>query len=160
MKVGIISDTHDNVPHIVKALEVFVERGCEALIHAGDFGAPFALKALLKFPGKVYGVLGNCDGEVEGLRKLLPELKLGPLNLQLNSCRIVVIHRVRKLTDADRAEADVVICGHSHRARITPGKPLIINPGECGGWLTGKCSIAILDTDSISAELVDLGVCP
>ena len=157
MNVGIIADTHDNLPHIVRALEVFSRRGCQALIHAGDYVAPFALKAVLEFPGKVYGVLGNCDGELEGLRKLMPDLDVGPLNVQIDSCRILVIHRRKRLTDADRAGVDVIVCGHSHQAKIIPGKPLVINPGECGGWLTGKCTVAILDTQTLSAELIVLG---
>ena len=157
MNVGIIADTHDNLPYIARALEVFKRRECQAVIHAGDYVAPFALKALLMFPGRVYGVLGNCDGELEGLRKLMPDLEAGPLNLRLNSCRIVIIHRLKRLADADRAGVDVVVCGHSHGAEIIPDKPLVINPGECGGWLSGKCTVAILDTRTLSAELVDLG---
>lgn len=158
MKVGVIADTHDNLPYIRRALEVFQERGCRTLIHAGDYVAPFALKALMEFPGKVYGVLGNCDGELDGLRKLMPDLSDGPLVLQLDSCRIVVVHDVQKLSDADVLGADVIVCGHTHEARIgrTESKPLMINPGECAGWLSGNCTVAVLDTAAVSAELINL----
>jgi hypothetical protein len=34
--------------------------------------------------------------------------------------------------------ADVIIYGHTHEVDIRIGSPLIINPGEAGGWLKGK----------------------
>ena len=159
MKVGVIADTHDNLPYIRRELEVFRERGCRALIHAGDYVAPFALKTLLEFPGKVYGVIGNCDGELVGLRKLMPDLAKGPLTLGLDSCRVVVVHDLKTLSDADTEGADVLVCGHTHEAQIsrTESKPLTINPGECGGWLSGNCTVAVLDTAAVSAELINLG---
>jgi len=159
MKVGVIADTHDNLPYIRRALEVFRERGCQVLIHAGDYVAPFALKTLLEFPGKVYGVVGNCDGELTGLRKLMPDLAKGPLGLGLDSCRIVVVHDLKKRSDADALGADVLVCGHTHEAQVsrTESKRLTINPGECAGWLSGNCTVAVLDTAAVSAELIDLG---
>ena len=156
MKVGILADTHDNLPHIQWGLAVFRERGCEAIIHAGDYVAPFALKTVLGFPGRVYGVLGNNDGEREGLRKLMPGLDKGPLRVELGGRKIVVIHELEKLGEAERARTDVVVCGHTHLAEITAGKPLVINPGECGGWLTGRSTVAVLDTERVTAELVDV----
>lgn len=157
MKVGIIADTHDNLPYVRKALTVFGREGCEAIIHAGDYVAPFALKALLEFPGRVYGVLGNNDGERSGLRKLMPELNKGPLKVTLGGCRITAIHQLARLSQTDRAETDVIVCGHTHLAEITDGRPLVINPGECAGWLTGHSTVVILETETRTAELVDLG---
>lgn len=157
MKIGIIADTHDNLPHIQRALAAFGERGCEAIIHAGDFVAPFALKVVLGFPGQVYAVLGNNDGEREGLRKLIPDLDKGPLKITLGGARIVAIHQLSKLSAAEREGADVIVCGHTHCAGITAGKPMIINPGECAGWVTGASTVAILDTEKMTAEPVDLG---
>jgi hypothetical protein len=52
MKVGLISDTHDNLPQIEKAVAFFNDKGVDFVIHAGDFVAPFSVAVLLKL---------NCD---------------------------------------------------------------------------------------------------
>jgi predicted phosphodiesterase len=33
---------------------------------------------------------------------------------------------------------------------------MYINPGECGGWLKGRSTVAILDTEKMQAEIIDL----
>jgi predicted phosphodiesterase len=52
--------------------------------------------------------------------------------------------------------ADVIIYGHTHEVDIRIGPPLVINPGEAGGWLKGKSTIAILDTKTMEVELIEL----
>ena len=65
MLVGIISDTHDNIKNIEKAVDVFIERRVRFVIHAGDYVCP---KAVESFQGiKLIGVLGNNDVDVSGL---------------------------------------------------------------------------------------------
>ncbi|HCL90984.1 MAG TPA: YfcE family phosphodiesterase, partial [Candidatus Atribacteria bacterium] len=41
MKIGIISDTHDNLPKIKKAVGIFNREKVELVLHAGDFVSPF-----------------------------------------------------------------------------------------------------------------------
>ena len=36
------------------------------------------------------------------------------------------------------------------------GKTLVINPGECGGWLTGKGTVALVDLKDMKASIVKL----
>jgi len=51
----------------------------------------------------------------------------------------------------------VVIYGHTHQTDLSKiGKTLLINPGECGGWLTGKSTIALLDIKTWEAKIVEL----
>ena len=157
MLVGILSDTHDNLPMIRRALAYFEGAGADCLIHAGDFVAPFALKELVKYEGPVYAVFGNNDGEHPGLKKVLPDIVKGPLRVKLCDKTIVVMHDEARLKPADLRGADVVIVGHTHRAEIRAGKPLVINPGEASGWLTGEGTVATLDTESLEAHLVTLG---
>jgi putative phosphoesterase len=65
MEIGIISDTHDNIKNIEKAVNVFIERRVIFVIHAGDYVCP---KAVESFQGiKLIGVLGNNDVDVSGL---------------------------------------------------------------------------------------------
>ncbi len=39
MKVGIVSDSHDDIPAMEQAVAIIKERGCGFLIHAGDLRA-------------------------------------------------------------------------------------------------------------------------
>jgi predicted phosphodiesterase len=32
----------------------------------------------------------------------------------------------------------------------------VINPGECGGWLTGKSTIAMLDLNDLNVQIINL----
>lgn len=47
MKIGLIADSHDNLPMIRAAVEVFTAAGVEAVLRAGDIIAPFAAKEFL-----------------------------------------------------------------------------------------------------------------
>ena len=176
MLIGILSDTHDNLPMIRRAVAYFEGAGADCLIHAGDFGAPFALKEVLKYKGAVYAVYGNNDGERAGLKKLLPDLSEGPRRVELCGKTIVIAHDETKLKPGDLAGADVVVVGHTHKVEIRRGtvplsgtvpsandrtgqslQPLVINPGEASGWLTGEATVAMLDTETLDARIVNLG---
>jgi uncharacterized protein len=50
-----------------------------------------------------------------------------------------------------------VVHGFTHKQEtITRGQTILINPGEACGWLTGKCTAAILDLESGEVEIVTL----
>ena len=36
MKIGILSDTHDDIDNVNKAIDIFQENDVKAVIHAGD----------------------------------------------------------------------------------------------------------------------------
>ncbi len=157
MLIGVLSDTHDRLPMIDAALALFTRRGVEAMIHAGDFVAPFAVRPLLAFNGPIHAIFGNNDGEKTGLRNLLPQLVDGPLHVELGGRSILVHHFVDWCDPADVERAEIVITGHSHEVvnRVERGK-LFLNPGECCGWVTGRCTVALLDTGGPSAEVCEL----
>ena len=63
--IAVLSDCHDHLEHLGRALEVVREEGAERLFYLGDFCAPFSLAALAEgFAGPVDAVLGNNDGDV------------------------------------------------------------------------------------------------
>ena len=122
MKIGVMSDSHDNLPAIRRALARFEAEGAEAVIHAGDFVAPFSIKELLKFKGPLYGCFGNNDGEKAGIRALWPAVAEPPCELQLGGRRILLTHdeaALQKMPELLR-RAEVVIFGHSHH--VVPGE--------------------------------------
>jgi hypothetical protein len=157
MKIGVISDTHDNLAAVAAALRHFQEAGVEAVLHAGDYCAPFALKRILQARLPVHGVFGNCDGERMGLAKLLPELADGPRRLELGGKKITLVHDEKRLTHEDFEASDIVISGHTHEPKVQHHEGrLIVNPGECGGWLSGRCTVAVIDTERLWADIAEV----
>ena len=154
MLVGVMSDSHDNVPKIRRAVEIFKERGAQILVHAGDFVAPFAVKALKAFPGEVIAVYGNNDGEKAGIRNALPTVAEPPLRRMIGGRAFVIVHDIGKLED--RSGCDVIVHGHTHDLDIQEGPPLCINPGETGGWLRGRCTVVLLDTETLKHEIIEI----
>jgi len=153
MLVGVMADSHDNVPLIRRGIGLFLEEGVEAVVHAGDFVAPFSAKEVMKFRGKVIAVFGNNDGEREGLKKVLGDIERGPRKFELGGLRWVLAHDRDDVRGKDLKGADVLIFGHSHNSSVEEGKVLAVNPGECGAWLTGAPTVALLDTDKREAEI-------
>lgn len=157
MLIGLISDTHDRLPMIDRAVEVFMRRGVHAMVHAGDLIAPFAAQRLLRYKGPIYVIYGNNDGERAGLKQVLPQIKDGPLKLQMAGRKLLVHHFIDWCSSQDIDQADIVITGHTHEAaQERQNGTLFLNPGECCGWVHERCTVAVLDTEMMSAEVVEL----
>ncbi|MFB6355732.1 MAG: YfcE family phosphodiesterase, partial [bacterium] len=97
MSIGIISDTHDNIPAISYWMEFMNEQDVNVLIHAGDFISPFTILELNKFDGSVYGVFGNNDGDRSTLRDKAEgtsiELFESPHSRTIESLDFLISHR-------------------------------------------------------------------
>ncbi len=155
MKIGIMADSHDHVDRITSAVTLLRSRGAEALIHAGDVVAPFAAKAVRAFEGPIHVVYGNNDGERKGLAQIL-DIQAPPLTIELGGRLMVVAHEVAQVPEGLSGKADAVITGHTHEAEIREGAPVWINPGETGGWLTGRATCAVLDTETMEVKICDI----
>lgn len=156
MLVGVISDTHDRLPSIDHALALFQEHGVEAVIHPGDLIAPFAARRLLSYSGPLFVTYGNNDGERRGLKAILPQIVDGPLFVELGGRNILVHHFIEWCAPEEVERADIVITGHTHEVvNRFDGNKLFLNPGEACGWVNDRCTVAILDTDGPSAEVLE-----
>ncbi len=161
MNVGVLSDSHDRLPCIRAALDAFARAGVGAVLHAGDVIAPFAAR-LLAPPAlprglSVHCVYGNNDGERAGLAKVLPQIRPGPLRIELGGRIVVLAHCLEDLPADAAAGADVLVTGHTHQVvNETRRGVLHLNPGEACGWVHGRCTAAILDTERLSAEIIEL----
>lgn len=62
MQLGIVSDTHDNLDAVEAAVDVFESEDVDAVVHCGDFVAPFSA-AKFDVGTEFYAVRGNNDGE-------------------------------------------------------------------------------------------------
>ena len=161
MRIGILSDSHDNPPALGRAAALFKEAGCGLVIHAGDFVAPFAARELEKAGCPVRAVYGNCDGEKAGLAAALAPfgaIEEAPAVFDAAELRILVTHLDSTISKYIKEKKyDVVVFGHTHKPEIRrAGRTLVVNPGETGGWVNGRSTVALLDTDEISAEIIGI----
>ena len=164
MIIGIMSDTHDNLPMIETAVNKLNELNVELVYHAGDYIAPFVDSKLRNLKAPLIGVLGNNDGSTHLLKKKFAEFGAdirGRFAFDIiDGLRIAVVHGDDKELMRSLLELqsyDILITGHTHEAKIyRKGQMLVINPGETCGLLTGKSTIAILDTDKLEAEIIEL----
>lgn len=161
MKIGVISDTHDNIPKIERAVELFNGEEVEMVLHAGDFISPFTANPFEKLRCKLMGVFGNNDGEKFGLRARfegIGEISEDYADLELSGRRIFLTHKDGLAeTIAESGRYDIVIFGHTHVPAIKKiGKTLLINPGEAGGWLKGRSTVAIIDLERMEVELKEI----
>jgi len=159
--VGILSDTHDNLTAVRRAVRLFKDADCRLVIHAGDFVAPFAAKELAALDCPVKAVFGNCDGEKTGLTSALEPFGLvqeAPLKFEYEGLRFAVVHLdAPAKTLAAVGAYDVVVYGHTHRPEVRKnGKTLVVNPGETGGWVTGKSTAALFNPKTFAAEIIPL----
>ena len=160
MKIGLISDSHDNIPHIVKATDAFNSRKTEFVLHAGDYIAPFAVDALkggLSCPFK--GVFGNNDGEKPGLaQRSKGSIVEPPLELELAGKKILITHSLENVeAKMDEKKYDLILYGHTHKLDIKRRNGVLaVNPGECGGWLYGRSTVVMLDLSNMETEVIEL----
>jgi uncharacterized protein len=158
MKIGILADSHDNVPALKKAVNYFNELEVSWVIHAGDLIAPFVSKPLSQLNSDFVAVFGNHDGEKFGLEKALSgKIHRAPYTFTYKEKSILILHEPDNLEILVSAgKFDAIIYGHTHQPDIQSGKTLIINPGECGGWLYGRRTIAFWDTENQDARIITI----
>lgn len=157
MRIGVISDTHDRLPTIRAALDIFRHFNLDTLVHPGDVIAPFAAKALAAFEGDLHITYGNNDGERAGLKQVLPQIQDGPLKLTLGGRSILLHHFIDWCDPADIAAADVVITGHTHAIHVEKqDERLLLNPGETCGWVNDRCTVAVLDLETLEPQIIEI----
>lgn len=159
MQIGIISDTHDDMASIKKAVEILNKRDVSRVIHAGDIISPFTFEIFRDLKGDFTGIFGNNDGD-----RLLLKEKSGnnihnqPLMLNIDRKRIIVVHEPYIVNElAESGHFDIVIYGHTHKPDVRKVKDtLVINPGKVAVLHKGRSTLAILDTKLMDVDLVEL----
>lgn len=164
VKVGIIADTHDRLPLVDKAVKRLNEEGVKLVLHAGDYIAPFVVPHFKPLKADLIGVFGNNDGDRELLRKrfsdLGAEIRGRFAEVTVDGLRIGMVHGdeeelLRSLINVEGY--DVIVHGHTHEAKTYRKRgTLVVNPGEVCGYLTGKSTIAMLNTQTLDVKIIPL----
>jgi putative phosphoesterase len=163
MIIGLISDTHDNIPMIKRAVERLKEERVKLVLHAGDYISLFTAKPYAELGVPMIGVFGNNCAETEELKKVYAtvgaDLRGYFAEFEEGGLKIALTHGHIK-SEMDRAmsgEYDVVVRGHSHRASVRDENGvLVINPGEVCGYVSGSNTVAFLDTNKRFAWISEL----
>jgi len=168
MKIAVMSDSHDHKTNILRAVNIINERKVDALIHCGDFVSPFVKKWFDKLNDSIkknfYGVFGNNDGERVGLKinlKGVCDISGMEINKEIFGKKIFTAHMPNlKTVEAliKSGEYDIILFGHTHnifKKRFENGV-LALNPGEVCGYLTSIATFAIVDTEKLEAEIIEI----
>lgn len=164
MLLGVVSDSHDNLPKIEAAVTKLNSLKVEETLHAGDYCAPFAAVPYGKLTSRMHGVFGNNDAEIQKLQERFHvqghEVKGRFASLERDSLRIALLHGDEpELTQSlARTQAyDLIVFGHTHAvSQEQMGKSILLNPGEICGYLSGKATIATFDTKTRQIEILEI----
>jgi hypothetical protein len=158
MRIGIISDTHDDLQTLDQALGILVAEGISTLLHCGDLCSPAVLEALAGFDTWV--ARGNMDRHPDlgaAARRTVGADQFADrhrLTLDGRSAILLHGHRQEELRSIISAgEYAYVFHGHTHRRRDQQVGPIrVINPGALGGMRWQRRSFCILDVTAGEAE--------
>jgi uncharacterized protein len=159
MRIGIVSDTHNNLRNVAKIVELFNAARVERVIHTGDITQAKTIHAFAALEAPLWGVFGNNDQERDALDAAIAKHGFRfvdpPLELVWHERRIIVVHDPRDLDDALCETHHLALHGHTHHHRLErQGSRLIFNPGECAGHLEGYNAIGVVDLNSLAADLL------
>jgi putative phosphoesterase len=157
MRIGVISDTHDNTRNVARIVEVLREARVERVIHTGDITRAETLRVLAGIEVPLFGVYGNNDLDRGRLGDAAAELGFHlfepPLDLHWMGRRITVVHDRQAHAALPLHGRDVLLHGHDHRYSLERvNGTLVFNPGECAGWLEGLNSVGVLDLADLASE--------
>jgi putative phosphoesterase len=159
VKVGILSDSHDNLGSAADVLSVFLREGAEAILHLGDVCSPHVLEPFRSCGVPLVGVFGNNDADRAGLQAASGNrFQRGPHICEIGGRRILMSHSFDELQGeiGDGGKFDLILFGHTHRPlTMRVGRALVINPGEACGFMSGRATCAVIDLETMAAGIID-----
>jgi len=159
MKIGLISDSHNETKMLKYVANMFECLGIDTVIHCGDVTDAKEINVLKRF--KLYLAYGNSDLNYSSFAEKITQFNNKSqsgrfLDLLINEKRIFVIHGDdrRKFIDAIQRKCyDYIFCGHSHKISDKKiGNTRIINPGALAGRYGSQSTFAVIDLETDKLE--------
>lgn len=157
MKLAILSDSHDHIAGLDRALAAANAAGVDGLLHCGDLCAPFMLDKLgAGFAGPIHVVFGNNDGDgrlLQTIAQKYPQIHLHGIyaEIAIGQIAAALIHYPEPaLRIAQSGHFDLVAYGHNHLKKIeivensVENSCVLVNPGEILG-MRGAPTLAFYD---------------
>lgn len=161
MKIGVVSDTHNNLKNIEIIINLFNDENVPIVIHTGDISNANTLEKFSKLNSKLIGVYGNNDRNESGLKEVAErnnfQFEEPPRRLSLLDREIVIFHEPDNIDQflSENKLINVVLYGHTHRyENKTKNGVLYFNPGESAGMQKGSNAIGILDLINLEAKRI------
>lgn len=161
MRIGILSDSHDNLRRLKSALAIFARNGVRTIVHCGDIGSTQSVRILSSAEGIAYLVAGNTDRHIDRLEIAASECNVRfaweVVTVPIGGDRLLAAthgHDEGILGELILGQQFPYVChGHTHHLRDDRiGVARVINPGAL--HRTPHPSVAILDTDTDKLEII------
>ena len=161
MRIGVVSDTHNNVRNIKNIIRIFNEEGVDNVIHTGDVSKAESLTLFSELQCPLIGVFGNNDRMEVGLNEVCQKYNFSfmepPFSLVLDERKVVIFHEPEPIEEyiIKHDDVDLVLHGHTHRYREEVKKNVIyFNPGESAGFFEGKSVLGIIELKDLKIRRV------
>ena len=161
MKIGVVSDTHNNLRNIEIIINLFNDIKVPIVIHTGDISNANTLEQFSSLNSELIGVYGNNDRNEPGLKEVAQkhnfQFQDPPRRLSLLDKEIVIFHEPDDIDQylSENQFINVVLYGHTHRyENKTKNGILYFNPGESAGMQKGSNAIGILDLLNLEAKRI------
>ena len=161
MKIGVVSDTHNNLKNIEIIINLFNDEKVPLVIHTGDISSAKTLERFSKLNSELIGVYGNNDRNELGLKEVAQKnnfhFQEPPRKLSLIDREIAIFHEPDNIDPylSENKLINVVLYGHTHRyENSTKNGILYFNPGESAGMQKGSNAIGILDLINLETRRI------
>jgi uncharacterized protein len=164
MKLGILSDTHDQLDATTRAVAALRSAGALALVHCGDITGPAILARCAPLP--TWFVFGNHDADsVPALTAAAAELELhclatgGVFELQGKPIAVAHGHLTSEIQRVSAAQPAYLLTGHDHEpSDLTRNGIRRICPGSL--FRSDHLTVAILDLALDRLEILSISKYP
>jgi putative phosphoesterase len=167
MRLGIISDIHDNLWNLQPVIES-LNSAADVLLCCGDLCSPFVMDELRKFHGPVHIVFGNNDADLFRITKKSDDhvrVYGEYFEAEWEDRKVAANHFdyiARPI--AKSGLHDLVCFGHNHRISNEQfGKTLALNPGPVmgaafvpTGWEAVPPTFLVCDLQTLAVETYQL----
>ena len=159
MRIGVVSDTHNNLKNVRRIVEISNDQAVDRVIHTGDISQAKTLDIFASLNAPLFGVFGNNDQEREDLERAIARYGFTfqdpPLLLNWATRAIIVVHDPLEF-DGHLKQQDLALHGHTHRYRLEQeSAQTIFNPGECAGMVQGRNAVGVVDLVTMQCQLVN-----
>ncbi len=161
MKIGVMSDTHDNLSNMTFVLNTYRERKIETIVHCGDLTSLNMISHLEGF--RVIYTIGNMDFATGAIKKRLEKMRednfVGEVFTgKIGGVPVAVTHshingKVIGLVGEGRFKW--LFHGHTHEKRDEVVRGVrIVNPGALGGLGREPRTFCVVDLVNEKVEFI------